>query len=197
MTETYKLGEVLYRATIQRSETEVSCPDCFGRRHLVVILGDDSRVTIACSTCSRGYEPPRGFVKVEVIGAVVESVIVSKIEQESNNGASVVFYSGNGFYRVSADDLFTNVETAQVRADTLALEYQQDQRERAKRKEKDGKTWAWHVTYHRRGIKDAQRQLEHHTGRLTVALEHKKGEQCTHTSSASERVGSSTPDSIL
>jgi hypothetical protein len=172
----FQLGDWAYRATLQHSQVEVTCPDCFGRRALVVILGDDSRVTIDCSTCAAGYEPPRGFIRNDATSADAEYVQITKIEMETNNGVPVTLYSGVGFYRIAEDDLYTDVDKAQARAETLALERQQEQSERAKRKEKDTRTWAWHVTYHRRCVKQAEKDLAYHTSKLAVALLKRKGE---------------------
>ena len=169
-----KLGDRVYRATLQHSQAVVTCPDCFGRRALRVILGDDSEVSIECSTCALRYEPPRGYVHEDRVQAVVESVQISKVEMETSNGESVTFYGGAGFYRTLETDLFTNIETAAVRAETLQLEHEQEQRARMERKEKSTRDWAWHVTYHRRCVKQAERDLSYHTAKLSVALQKRK-----------------------
>ena len=41
-------------------------------------------------------------------------------------------------------------------------------------KEKPARSWAWHVTYHRREIKRAERDLEYHTRALGIAKEKAK-----------------------
>ena len=46
-----------------------------------------------------------------------------------------------------------------------------------KRKEKDTKTWAWNVHYHRKEIREAQKRIEYHTSKLNVAKLHVKAEK--------------------
>jgi len=170
----FQLGDYVYRAKLQTSKVEVKCPDCFGRRALRVILGDDSEVTIECAGCSLGYDPPRGYVQEDRTQPVVEQVQITKVEMETNNGIPVTYYGGEGLYRTVEADLFTNAETAQVRAYTLQLEQEQEKRNSMQRKDKTTRDWAWHVTYHRRCVKQAQKELEYHTAKLAVALQKRK-----------------------
>ncbi len=170
----HQIGEWVWRATLKHRQVEVICPDCFGRRALRVILGDDSEVVINCAGCTLGYEPPRGYVHEDRVEATVEHVQINRIEAETNNGVPITFYGGSGFYRESEEDLFLNAETAQVRAEALQLEHEQEQLASIRRKEKTTRDWAWHVTYHRKGIKQAQRDLEWHTAKLAVAIQNKR-----------------------
>jgi hypothetical protein len=173
----FHLGDWAYRAKLQHSQVEVTCPDCFGRRALRVVLGDDSEVTVECAGCRLGYEPPRGYVHEDRTQAATERVQITKIEMETNNGVPITYYGGEGLYRTVEADLFTNVETAQVRADALQLEHEQEKRARMQRKEKTTHDWAWHVTYHRRCIKQAQRELDYHTAKLAVSLQKRKDKE--------------------
>ena len=49
----HNLGDTVWRATVKRSQVHVACPDCFGRRALRVILGDDSEVVIDAQRVQR------------------------------------------------------------------------------------------------------------------------------------------------
>ena len=166
----HNLGDTVWRATVKRSQVHVACPDCFGRRALRVILGDDSEVVIDCSTCAAGYDPPRGYVTQDVHAPQSHVCVISKVETELVNGEVVTLYSGDGFYRLTENDLFRTGDEADARAQTLSAEQDAEAVARMKRKEKDGQTWAWHVTYHRRCMKQAQRDLTYHTSKLEVAL---------------------------
>jgi hypothetical protein len=172
------LGQTKWIAkAAQHSKVSQPCPDCFGKKYLIVTLGDDSQVIIDCATCAAGYEPPKGYLLIDQYEPDAELITVQEMEMELIDGKHVVLYSGNGFYRVPEAELFDckldALERARVKAEELAAEVQA----RFQRKEKDTRTWAWNVTYHRRCIKQAQRDLEYHTKKLAVSLPHKKDKE--------------------
>jgi|ERR1039458_3737420 hypothetical protein len=158
----------------QHSKVSVPCPDCFGKKFLTVTLGDDSQVTIDCSTCASGFESPRGYVLIDHYEPDAERVTIRSIELESIDNQPV--YSGETFYRLLESELFEHYSEALARAVIKARLLAVEAEARFQRKEKDTHTWAWNVTYHRRSLKEAQRQLDYHTAKLAVSLPHKKDE---------------------
>ena len=173
----YKIGDTVWHATLEHGIEHVTCPDCCGRRTLVVTLGDDSTVSIECSTCARGYEPPRGFIERDTHTIAPTTLLITKVETKIVNAEEVTLYSGPGRYRANESDLCPTIEEASVKAAALLVERDKEAAERMKRKEKDGRTWSWHVTYHRRCIKQAEKDLAYHRAKLAVSLPHVKEEK--------------------
>ena len=89
----------------------------------------------------------------------------------------VVFkYTGDGFYEVPASELFRTEEEAKTRADEYAKELTDVEHKRLMAKEKDKRSWAWNVHYHRKAIKDAEKQIAYHTSKLNFAKTYAKPE---------------------
>jgi hypothetical protein len=65
----FELRQAIWWASCDSIEVTENCPDCFGKKYLTVILGDDSEVKIDCRTCALGYEPPRGYITLHKYGA--------------------------------------------------------------------------------------------------------------------------------
>jgi hypothetical protein len=66
-------------------------------------------------------------------------------------------------------DLFETEDCALARALEKAAAADVEEREKISAKEKPTRTWSWNATYHRKQIKDAQRNLEYHTKKLAAA----------------------------
>lgn len=158
------------------TQESVVCPDCGGTGRLRVTFHDETTVSIPCENCSRGYEPPTGKILVYCAkGQSIEGTI-SGIETTNHQieywisyyhvGEKEVFKTRN---LVKEENVFLSNEDAQLNADKLASEYEQEERAKIFRKQKDTKSWAWNASYHRKEIKDAERKLEHHRSKLSYA----------------------------
>src|ERR1035437_9038583 len=88
--ETYAIGQELFWAKLETVEMHIQCPDCFGKRFLTVILGDDSKVTIECSGCRSGYDQPRGYVSVHQYRHFVVTGKITGIEIKNVDGIEKV-----------------------------------------------------------------------------------------------------------
>jgi hypothetical protein len=171
-----KIGDTAWHAEHNSIEKQRTCPDCFGKKKLTVILGDDSRVEIDCTGCVRGYDPPRGYVTYHEYSPAVHPVVIDRVEESSDG----ITYGFNGCYRTK--ELFLARDVAEARAKTLAEEYNEGELKRFQKKEKDSHTWAWHVTYHRRCIKQAEKDLEYHSAKLGIAQKKAKEDKWPNNS---------------
>ena len=174
--ETYSMGQELFWAKLEPREIRIQCPDCFGNRFLTVILGDGEHVTIECTGCQCGYEPPRGWVKIVQYQQSVIKGTVSGIEIKTVDGVPEVEYRINGRWWVKPEDLAMVEEIAKRRADEKAGELSQYELERFYSKEKPKRDWGWQATYHQSCIRHAKEELDYHTAKLNVALNHKNKE---------------------
>lgn len=169
---TFQMGQKVWWVHAQSSRKWLTCPDCQGKKYLTVILGDDSQVTIDCAGCAAGYEPPRGVVFIYEWAPGVHHGEITGIEINEKETRYRF-----GCYVIEAENVFDSQKLAQARAAQLMDEHNKEEAERFKRKEKDARTWAWHVHHHRNCVKQAMRDLEYHTAKLEAAKTHKKQEK--------------------
>lgn len=165
----YAVGQKVWWATCQNSQRFETCPDCGGTGRLRITFHDGTQVSIECSNCGPGYNPPTG--QVPWYGHIAEARAVTITGFEFTDGkASYHSAIGSGsYYRIDEDALFDTEEAAQRCADDMAEKHNIEERDRILNKAKDTKSWAWNATYHRNAIKRAQKDIAYHTSKLAVA----------------------------
>lgn len=166
MSTKYSIGDELWRATFDMEPAYVTCPDCGGTRFMTIKLFDGTEHTVDCRTCESVYHGPQGTLKVYDRKPTATPLVVTQIEVERD---------GTKYNYCPEGDLFRDEAGALVRAQEMADQFSKDERDRILSREKDTKSWAWNATYHRRCIKDAQKSLEYHTAKLSVASARAKG----------------------
>ena len=171
----FNIGDTAWVAYAGQTEVWIQCPHCFSEKYLTVILGDKSQITIDCECCKAGYEGCKGMIKTYEFKTGAQSIVINKIEWSDHNCEFQYNYKND-------KDVFATEAEALVRAMKLKMEQQQAEKDRLEwMKENPKKSWAWNATYHRKQLKDAQRNVEYHTKKLAVALEHKKEEPKVET----------------
>lgn len=168
MTPRFAISSIVWRAAWESTPATVVCPDCGGEGRIRCLLHDDSMVSVECRGCSHGYEPPSGRLNVwdrkplAKKGVVVGMEISSdKLEYRVTDGETV--------WIVPDEHIFSTEDEASACAVTMAETADREERERIATKEKDTRSWAWNVHYHRREIREAWRRIEYHTAKLAVA----------------------------
>src|SRR3990167_1168107 len=169
----FKIGDTVYYAQMNCVEKSVKCPECFGLKYLVVILGNQSEVTIDCVSCASGYELPKGYVSYNSWEPTTTLVTIKGMDIRENE---ITYWFQEG-YGTSKESVFSTQELAEIRALELAEEHNKQELERIYRKEKNNRSWAWNVHYHRDCIKRAEKEMAYHTAKLNVAKAHKKEEK--------------------
>ena len=162
---TIKLGDHVWVSRAQGQRKRITCPECFGTGQLDILLRDGTKHSIDCAGCAAGYEPPKGWVELWEYEPSVELQTVTKIEQDI--GHPPEYRAGHFCYK--ADEVFLTREEAVARAAKYAEEQTKEAEAKIFRKEKDTRTWAWHVHYHRKAIRDAEKSIEYHTKKLNAA----------------------------
>ncbi len=178
----FEIGDVVFRADFGRHETFVACPDCLGSKHVKVVLGDGTEVIIECGGCDPGgYEPSTGMIRqykyetrVRQYQVTGVKTTATTVEYELNHFGGGSYYTGNNdFDDLSHDfithrNVFATREKALAHGDKLKSEFEESENKRLMAKTKDAKSWAWNATYHRRCIKDLERQLEYHRSKVEI-----------------------------
>ena len=146
------------------------CPDCGGTGRLRVTFHDDTQVSIACQNCAPGYDPPTGRVLVYRQSAKARLATVTGLEVDGGKTRWHVDGHSGGYRIIDDENAFDTEAEALAWAEGRAAAYEQENRDRVFKKEKDTRSWAWNASYHRKQIKEAKRQLEYHTAKLAVAV---------------------------
>jgi len=161
----FNIGDKVWYARTGGTQKTVICPECFGKKFLTVILGDDSQVTIDCAGCAMGFEPPKGYVTYWEWGVDVKEVVIERLEIEKDK----IEYGFLDCYRAESNRIFPTKEEAEKRALELAEEHNKEELARIHRKEKNNHTWAWNAYHHRDCIRRAENDLVYHKAKLDVA----------------------------
>lgn len=171
----FNIGDKVWTVGTEHYAKRIPCPDCQGQKAVTVILGDGSQVSVDCG-CGHGYDGPRGYVEYSAMRQAAKQRTVTGMEID---GAKVEYkldgHSGGGYYRLEEKNLFATKEEAEARlVELLKDEEDAELRKLNWQKEDNRKTWAWNVNYHRRCLKEAQRNLDYHSRQLAVAKTHAK-----------------------
>ena len=165
----FAIGQDIWFASFHPHRSQrVVCEDCGGTKSLTVIVFDGTEYAIPCQGCASGYEAPTGYILVYEPTATAEGM---KITGMRINQAGVEYEadSSSRSYTLSDQDCFATREEALARAQQKADVFAAEELGRMKQKFKQHRRWAWHVTYHRRQIKEHQRQLALHEQSLHYA----------------------------
>jgi Zn ribbon nucleic-acid-binding protein len=161
----YEIGQQVWRASWEATETFITCPDCDGQGRIRVMLPDDRIVSCECVGCKSGYASPKGFIMTLARRALAVCETITGFELDDGK----MEWRTSGTYRVSEDTLFEDEASAKAAAEVLATKADTEERTRLLDKEKPTRSWAWNASYHRKCLKEAHRNVEYHTGKLTVA----------------------------
>jgi hypothetical protein len=154
----FNIGDTIYFARAGQETIWITCPECLGSGRLRVIMGDESEVSIACECCSRSYEGSPGKMQTYAFHAAPEARIITGVEMQGSGDEQHVRYSCNG-WSIEEENIFATLEEAQTRAVVVADEHAFEEKKKLGYKEKQHKTWAWHVRYYRSMIRDAKEQI--------------------------------------
>lgn len=165
MVSRFNIGDQAWFATFDAEPAWVECPDCGGTGRIRCLLPDDSMVSIECECCRRGYEGPLGKLQVYVRTPRARFVTITGVEMQGEK----VEWRTDSFWCAEDDRLFAAEADAFAKAKAIADDMDRLERERIQAKEKDTKSWAWNVHYHRREIREAEKRIAYHRSKLAVA----------------------------
>ena len=161
----FNIGDTVWLATFQTEEKNLTCPDCAGNGCLTIIMGDGDQHSIQCDTCKRGFEAPTGKVSYYEKTARSRVCLVTGVRQESGGFR----YDLAPSYWADDTTVFASEDEAVQAAALMATIDNAEEIAKKTRKHEQNRSWAWNAHYHRRQLKEAQRQLEYHTAMLNVA----------------------------
>lgn len=149
--------------------TFVTCPDCGGTGRLRVIFHDETHVSIECRNCSIGYDPPSGRITVYQQDVKAQRAKICGFENAHGKTRWHVDGTDCGYRIIEDENAFRTELEAIAWAKDREGKYEEEQRAKIFKKEKDTRTWAWNASYHRKEIKEFERRIAYHKSKLAVA----------------------------
>ncbi len=160
--KTYNIGDTVFVARYENRLERILCPVCFGKREVVLILGNEDQVTLPCEYCKIGFDPARGYVMEYVfLPKVDEERIIGREIHDSLDGQKVEYYAGNRI--LYPENMFDSPEEALIRAKELEKEAEEQEQIRLTHIKKNKKTsFAWNAGYHIREAAKNRKSAEYH-----------------------------------
>lgn len=162
----YKSGDTIWWARCGTKEIHPTCPICFGKRQVTLILGNDDHVITPCDYCGRGYEGPKGYIIEWEWVAEYEKTKISGVSIQERDGVRKIDYRIGSGYVAYPEDVFDTENEAKLRTEERVKEHNEElEKKLLQSKEYAHKTYSWHVGYHNFQLKEAQRKIEYHLAR--------------------------------
>lgn len=161
----FNIGDTVWFVQAGSRQVYIPCPDCFGQQALTVILGDGTHLSIDCDCCREGYLGSQGKIKEYQWAGSVESSRITGIQLDSTD----VRY---GLHTACPEKVFATREEAETELVEVVKRFEAEEARRmnyVKDTKNPNRSWAWHVRYHQREIKNAEKTLAYHTAKLAVA----------------------------
>lgn len=169
MAKEYIIGDMVWWAHADTKHVTKDCPVCFRSRKVTVILGDGEHVETPCDFCGKGYEGPRGYIEEYEWVAAVKQVTIDRKEVHESNGERKIDYYNGQYQTLESNDIFAEKTGADARILEKIAEHEVEvARNIAVRKEYNTKSYSWHVGYHRREIKKAEKSIEWNSKKVTA-----------------------------
>jgi len=160
----HKIGSYVYIAKFcPIASVTVDCPDCGGTGRIRMITHDDITHSIECG-CGHGYDKPSGKITIHQSVVEADHRMITEVCQTKDGFEYVL-----GCTIVKDCSVFLNEADALAHGEKQRKEYIAEQERKIFSKEKDTRTWAWNVRYHRSEIKRLEKNIAYHTAKLNAA----------------------------
>lgn len=170
MKEEYKIGDKVWWASCENKQVEIGCPICFGKKEVVLILGNGQHVKTDCDYCVSGFESPKGFTtEYQRVSGVKEVAITGKEIIENEEGRKIEYRYQN--YILDNQNTFSTKEEAENRVNQLIEEHEQYEADRnIHRIRKNQSKHSWKIGYYKKRLKEAQREIELYSKKITDVI---------------------------
>ena len=158
----FKIGDTVWYAQCGIGSVQKTCPTCFGKKEVTLILGNGDLVILPCKGCAPGYDSPRGYISEYEHIAEPEIIVITGMDVRTDlNKETVQYYSGCRTY--DEKDVWATKEEARTVANEKKTKLDEDQVTRAEYVKKDAqKSFSWNAHYHMRHAKKDRESAEYH-----------------------------------
>jgi len=168
------VGDKVWYAKCQWEPIRQTCPTCFGKKEVTLILGNGENVLLPCSGCASGFNPPIGYIHEHGYVVKPEQIVITGMDIEINGGKESVRYR-HGSYCFDDIDIFPTEEEAMIRAEAKKKKLDEEQRTRAEYIKQDvHKSFSWNAYYHMREAKRHRKDALRHDEKAKLCSEQNK-----------------------
>ena len=155
----YNIGDKIWWAKYETQQVQKTCPICFGKMRVRIILGDESVVETDCTYCERGFQKYGYVNEYEYVSAVEQVVITHKEVNETPKGRFIEYRYGH--YCLTPDNAFDTKEEAEVKLKEKISEVEKEDLEKTEyRKNQNTRKYSWDVGYYQRQKRSAIKEIE-------------------------------------
>lgn len=171
----FNVGDVIWMATNGTMPVDKTCPVCFGKMTVTLILGNGDSVELLCDYCGKGWNGPRGYVTEYEYVAEAKPFFVAGVEVHISSEGEIYRYRESGGWSCDTDRLFATKEEALADSLRRKAEYDKEQETRAEYIKKDtNKSYSWNAGYHMREAKRHRRDAEYHEKKAVICKQRVK-----------------------
>lgn len=168
MTKRYNVGDEVWYASFSTREVKVPCPVCFGKKEVIVILGNDDEVAVACAYCEKGFEGSKGFVIEWVQEPRAELRTITRCSVEDyGSREEVEYYSLHS--SLDPENIFDSESEAFEKASKL-----KELHETGTVKYKNEKSYTWNAGYHMKNAASKRKEAEYHEAKAKICKDKSK-----------------------
>lgn len=157
----YNIEDKVFWAKYRYTEVKKVCPICFGKLLVMITLGNGDTVKTPCEYCQIGFSESRGYViENEYVPSIDLIDITSKEVNETSDRRDISYGYSN---YVLDGQIFDTKEEAEQKVQEM-IKAQDDENKRRNKyvNEEKLKKISWHIGYHQRNIREAEKQIEMH-----------------------------------
>jgi len=164
-----KIGDVLWLATTGQREKIKPCPVCYGKKEVMLILGNGDEVITPCAYCSLGFNPPTGHVHEWEYVVEPKLIVIDSIrKEETATGTKIELYYDR-CYATDISKIFKTREDAEIKCAELVKEREIEQNTKAEYlKSNQAKSYSWNVGYYMRNVRDMEKKIEWYKDRARL-----------------------------
>lgn len=162
-----QIGDTIWVAHYRREEVQDTCPVCYGKKEVVLILGNGEHCILECDYCAKGYGSPRGVVTDWRYVKSAERIAITGIEIDERGETYKC-----GQWCPDESGCFDSEQQALEYAQKLAdveNELQETQAECIKKNAH--KNFAWNAGYHLREAKRSGESVAYHERMAKICKE--------------------------
>ena len=190
--KTYTIGDPIIYIEHSYEAARKVCDQCFGKRFLTVILGNDEQVTIECQHCleNRGYgdRVATGYTNNrEALWAAREGVVSGMEKNWASEAHDFPIRYEIHSHKPDKNAIFETVAEAKAEAALRNVEAEayrdgtnERKRDRGSSKNMNAHTWAFQASYYRDQIKHSLADIEYAKNRIEVANKYRRDGKTTH-----------------
>jgi len=158
----FNIGDVVWYARTGFRPIEEPCPVCFGKKSVVVLLGNGDAVETPCSYCGLGIDPPTGTITTHRIAPGAELVTITGREIREGETTEITYHGHGGHFYYSNTIFETEAKALAVSKELCEKELSEKETRADYIKKDKIKSFAWNAGYHLRAAKKLRDDIAYH-----------------------------------